>query len=806
MKAYCLGILALLCLAATAQAEVLPGEKWKNSLRPKGQSTATLILASNGVTDYSILLPAYATSEEQKAADDLSEWLKIMTGAAFPVVKENAGNGIAEKVISIGRTLFAATNLVSDSGLGKEGYAISVKGNNLFLLGGKVRGPINAVYALLEEDLGCRWYSRGTSTIPRVKTLKFKPVSRRFVPVLDIRDPFYWDAFEGTWSLRNRTNSPSASIPEEYGGNVSYALFVHTFAALVPPSIYFVMKPEYFSENDGKRNPNQLCVTNPEVLRIAIASVKDILKASPSSEIISVSQNDGSPCCDCINCRKIAKSEGSLSGPLLLFVNGVADAIAKDFPNVKISTLAYLDTFIPPKTVRPRPNVAIQLCTDSHAWSEPFLSIPETKKFQTAMKGWAKIGANINIWDYTVNFSHYLAPMPNMQIVKEDISFFFKYNAKGVMLQGGYQGPGTSDGIMKSWVWAKQLWDPTRDTKSLIRDFTYGYYGSAAEPMLEYQNIMWNIWQKEHRRILKSPSGGCRYPMDLPVFGQDFLTRSGTVFDRAKSLATDSETLQRVEIAELPILYVELSQNLNTLIKKGKLDQPERFQTVLDRFEKVARRENIIYLGEGGPTLNDWITRLRRVSSENPEESRLFTVPVGNVAASVIRMPARWKFSLDKDNQGVSGQWFAPGFDSSSWGGCRTDMDNGWESQGFSGTTPAYGWYRAKLKLPENFNGKHIYMYFGAADEDAYIYVNGTQVLEHSCNSLGMTPEQIWNAPFMLDAASTFKPGQENTIAVRIYNRAAMGGIWKPVYLVSTDAEMNMADIQSAVAQEPLKQ
>lgn len=804
MKAFLLGILVLLCLGVGLRAEVGVGGKWKNSLKPKGEGAETLTLASNGRTDYVILLSGSPSTQEQKAADDLGGWLKSMTGVEFSVVKESAGVRPSGKVISIGRTVFSAVNQIDSSRLGNEGYAIGVKGKNLFLMGGKTRGPINAVYALLEEDLDCRWYARGTSTIPHVKTLKFRPVSRRFVPVLGIRDPFYWDAFESTWALRNRTNArENADIPEEYGGNLNFAGFSHhTFALLVPSSIYFKDHPEYFSENNGKRNPHQLCITNPDVLRITIARVKELLKENPHAELIAVSPNYGPPSgCECPDCQKITDAEGSKSGPLLMFVNSVADAIAKDFPDVKVATTAYEQTLMPRKTIKPRPNVVIDLCTDSHAWPEPFLAIPETKKFQAAMKGWAAIGAKIHIWDYTVNFASFLAPMPNMQIVTEDIRFFLKYNAKGISLQGGYLCAGTADGIMKSWVWAKQLWDPSLDTRSLIRDFTYGYFGAAGEPMMEYQDMLWNIWEKEHRGLLKTPAGGCRYAMDLPVYTKHFLMKSEALFERAKGLAKDDETMQRVELAELPVMYVDLSQNYRTLTKTGKLEQPERFRNMLDRFEKVTRRERVIEQGEGVPQIWEWIALLRRVSGANPDEMRQFSASVGNASANAIRMPGRWKFCNDKDNVGVNNQWFASAFDDSAWKGCRTDMDTGWDTQGFDNTTPMYGWYRAKLTLPESVNGKHLYMFFGAVDEDAYVYVNGTLVMDHSCKSMGMTPDKIWNAPFMLDATSAFKRGQENVIAVRVYNGSRMGGIWRPVYVVSADAEMDLSKLQAVVAQ-----
>ena len=222
-------------------------------------------------------------------------------------------------------------------------------------------------------------------------------------------------------------------------------------------------------------------MSNPEVVKIVADSVKLVLKGNPNAQIISVSQNDSVPCCSCAKCKALADAEGSLAGPLLTFVNAVADEVGKDYPKVKISTLAYLDTFMPPKTVRPHKNVAIQLCTDSHAWAEPFLTIEETERFQTGMKAWAAMGADINIWDYTCNFSNYAGPMPNWQVVTDSIRFFVSHNAKGVMLQGNYQTPGTADGYMRCWVWAKQLWDPSLDTRELMKDFVFGYYGKAAQ-------------------------------------------------------------------------------------------------------------------------------------------------------------------------------------------------------------------------------------------------------------------------------------------------------------------------------------
>ena len=601
-------LLALLAGATSAYA-VVPHSSWTNALTPRGVLGAEIALAKGGKALYGILIPAAPSTQEQKAAADLAQWLGEMTGARFVVSRESdaAPKG---PVISIGSTALLAKSdsQVAKADLGDEGYAIDEKDGNLFLVGGTTRGPINAVYALLEEDLGCRWYSRFSQTIPNRPTLKLRPVKRSYVPALEIRDPYYWEAFDGTWSLRNRTNSSNASVPIEWGGNKAYALFVHTFSTLVPPDRYFTDHPEYFSEHNGKRDPGQLCVTNSDVVRIAADSVKLILRGNPNAQIVSVSQNDSVPFCACAKCKAATEAEGSPSGPLLTFVNAVADEVGKQFPKIKISTLAYLDTFMPPKTVRPRQNVVIQLCTDSHAWSEPFLTIEETERFQTAMKAWAAIGANMDIWDYTCNFSHYAAPMPNWQVVTDSIRFFVQRNAKGVMLQGNYQTPGTSDGYMRCWVWGKLLWDPTLDTRSLMKDFVFGYYGKAADPIWDYEQLLWDTWEKEHHGKLIHPPGGIRYGMNL--FDQGFMTQARDCFTRAEKLAGDPETLRRVEEAELQILYAELVQ----AAEPGKPADPQAFKVTLDKFERIARREKMTHIQEGAPDFESWIARMRQLA------------------------------------------------------------------------------------------------------------------------------------------------------------------------------------------------
>ena len=566
----CLALLFI--LSAKAQTE------WQNSLKPEGKPAIRLTVAKDGRAAATIYIPTHATAPETKAAQELQHWLKEITGATVEIKSGKASRN--------------SINLVTDPKLGDEGYAIAASGSRLVLSGGRTRGVVNAVYALLEEDLGCRFYTSESIRLPKTNTLVLAPVARSYIPRLKIRDPFYACAFDPVWSLRNRTDAPSAAVPDEFGGRVDYAgMFVHTAAQIVPPDRYFKDHPDYFAQRaDGTRSTAQLCATHPEVAQLAIAYVRQVLKDNPHTEILSVSKNDNTEICHCDRCRKLRDAEGSDMANQLCLVNQVAAAIEKDHPRVAIDTLAYLETIQVPKTVRPRANVVIRLCNDSvGAWSRPFTPAERCDVAKLA-GAWSAAHHRIYIWDYNVNFSHYLAPMPNLDVMAANIRFWVKNNAEGVMLQGGYQGPAERD-EMKSWVTAKLLWNPSWDENALAQDFIRGHYGKAAPAMEQYEALLAKM-RKDYVKVMDAPPGGIRYPMDAPFFSLDFVVKATQIFTRARQLALGDDALvRRVERAKLPLLYVKCVRGPEFLA--------DDFPRVVGAFERIARENKIQFLQEG---------------------------------------------------------------------------------------------------------------------------------------------------------------------------------------------------------------
>ena len=555
----------------------LASSTFGHALKPKGEPAAAMTIVQDAVAAYTIAFPEQATTREKKAAEDLQQWVKEMTGATL--VLGNSGSEI---------------RIATDNSLAAEAYRIAVDGDDLVLTGGPGRGVVNAVYALLEEDLGCRFYTNDSIVLPKNKTLTITPVPRTFTPKLILRDPFYKASFDPVWSLRNRTQSPDAAVPEDHGGHVDYGgLFVHTHAALLPPDKYAHDHPDYFFKNAaGQHSAAQLCPTRPETIRIVTENVLKALKDKPHTEIVSVSKNDnaGDQICHCDRCLKLRADEGGTDMANQLFlVNQVAEAVEKEHPNVLVDTLAYLETIKPPRTIRPRKNVVVRICNDTvGAWARPFTPARQLPVAQI-MKDWAAVHDRFSIWDYNVNFSHFLAPMPNMDVIADNIRFWVENNAVGVMTQGGYQSTSERDEL-RSWVIAKLMWDPTRDVDALVDDFVTGHYGAAAPMLKEYETLLATS-RKEHESVAQNPPGGIRYPMDIAFLSKDFLAKATDIFDRAKQAAGKDETLlHRVERAELPILYVKLAQGPVT-------------RDLVDRFETIARREKVDWLFE-------WSTRL----------------------------------------------------------------------------------------------------------------------------------------------------------------------------------------------------
>ena len=105
----------------------------------------------------------------------------------------------------------------------------------------------------------------------------------RELPAFELREPFWFDANENpAFAARIRKNNALwGEISDRMGGTfmpVSKKYRGHTFDLLVPPQEFGRSHPEYFSEVKGRRvvtGRTQLCLTNPDVLRIVTERLRE---------------------------------------------------------------------------------------------------------------------------------------------------------------------------------------------------------------------------------------------------------------------------------------------------------------------------------------------------------------------------------------------------------------------------------------------------------------------------------------------------------------------------------------------------
>lgn len=563
---------------------------------------------------HAIVVPNRATAQEEYAAREMRYHLELITGTEFPVLTERAARGLTPILVGKCRQTRRLAPDIDFEGLGQEGIHIRTAGPALILAGNE-RGVLYAVYCFLEDNLGCRWFTPDCATWPRKGAINVPELDRRYIPPLEFRMGDYPVARNGGFAARLRLNGDNHGMSAEQGGTRGVMGLAHTFAALCPPERYFDTHPEYFSLVGGKRQSGyaQLCLTNPDVLRICTEGVRRWIREHPDKKVFSVSQNDTHNYCECENCKAVAEEEGSQAGPVVRFCNAIADDIKDDYPDVAIETLAYQYTRKPPKITKPRPNVIICLCSIECCFIHPLGTDPFNRSFAEDIRGWNRICDRLWIWDYVINYAHSICPFPNLRVLKPNINFFINNGVKGIYEESCYFTKGSELQELRNYIMAKTLWDPTYDTERAIAEFCAAYYGPAAPHVRRYINLIHDATQqnpKQHVMIYTHPR---------EYITPKLIASAQAIFDRAEaSVKDDPVLLHRVQVARLPVLYAAITLGTSGAFteKEDALIQQrgESVAALADEFERIARAEGVTAVREGGPdaSLDAWLQSVPR--------------------------------------------------------------------------------------------------------------------------------------------------------------------------------------------------
>ncbi|MFA9478861.1 DUF4838 domain-containing protein [Phycisphaerales bacterium AB-hyl4] len=528
-----------------------------------------------------IIVADDASEAELTAANELASHLGGMVGVEFPVVPE-AAHPAEEPGIHVGSTRLATEKGLLE-GLNEEAWRIRTVGPDLVLTGGGPRGVLYAVYHLLEDDLGVRWWTPWEKHLVARERIEIEEIDRQGEPAFSYRainsvmsatSPFALTD-GGAFVTRNRLNSMGpVPIESRYGvdgGLIAYPRpwVAHTLNHLLFSRATPQDRPEFFSQRaDGTPDPGVAELMNPGLRQFVADQLRDLIATdrrraeeagarppllyhvSKADKYVTQSTSPAAV--------KLRQEQGAESAVLLDFVNTIGTKIAAEYPDVRIETLAYMDTETPPRSMNAAPNVVVTLA-DTHTRISHSITHPINRLSYEKLRAWSQRTDHLRLWLYGYTFATgFELPLPIEFTYAENYRTFQEVGAEGIMVQ--FEAPQatlTGDmGDFKFWLMAKLMEDPSRDAQALMAVYTDGYYGPAGQYILEYRQSLHNASQRHtmgYTWLTRFHGPTYHY------LNSTFILDAQKRFDQAEAAVSDSpELLKRVRHARLSLDWATL--------------------------------------------------------------------------------------------------------------------------------------------------------------------------------------------------------------------------------------------------------
>jgi hypothetical protein len=211
--------------------------------------------------------------------------------------------------------------------------------------------------------------------------------------------------------------------------------------------------------------------------------------------------------------------------------------------------------------------------------------------------------------------------------------------------------------------------------------------------------------------------------------------------------------------------------------------QPETWQNAVhfalsqsDRYVWIWREKIHVWADHGWPRTYEAATRDAREAA--PAKWAVVRREVPDTAQTLLAegRPRDWQstFADLLETQSVLVDLSTPGWEfridgQDQWS--PIEVGKFWEEQGWD--YDGVAWYRRTFALDASPDGP-VQIVFGACDESAEVWLNGTKLGSHDRGEAG------WDQRFSFDLMGKLRAGT-NELLVRAIDRTGPGGIWKPV-------------------------
>jgi hypothetical protein len=433
-----------------------------------------ITLFGKPISDYAVLTENDGQRAKATAIYFLTDAVRKRSGHILPLLYKPETGG--------GAPVF---EVAQDVSLPDEYYSVtSGDGGGVTLVGGR-RGIIYAALSFAEEVLGIRFYADTEEYIPYgdvsvTEPIRLEPRKSAFI----IRDTFGRSSRNPEFLLKARLNFMRGLDPA-YGGTIDM-IQAHSWHSLSAHDLlrpYVDSNPEFFALIGGKRKiyGAQICFSSEGALNAVTEQCLLRLRKNPRAQIVSVSLEDTWGWCECPDCLR-SREKGSYSDYHFSFVNKVARAVGKEFPNVHVHTFAYHECVEPP-TFKLEPNVLVQYCMGeckNHSISDE--SCARNAEIRRRLTGWGKKAAKVMLWVYSQNHTCHMIPHADTLRLRENFRFYAENNIVGVFNENDHNhhdGISCFDGL-RTYLFSSLMRDPYMSEEKFnehIDGFCAAYYG-----------------------------------------------------------------------------------------------------------------------------------------------------------------------------------------------------------------------------------------------------------------------------------------------------------------------------------------
>jgi hypothetical protein len=142
-----------------------------------------------------------------------------------------------------------------------------------------------------------------------------------------------------------------------------------------------------------------------------------------------------------------------------------------------------------------------------------------------------------------------------------------------------------------------------------------------------------------------------------------------------------------------------------------------------------------------------------------------------------------WRFRTDPKNEGRTANWHDPmtNVQGADWRDLKAGSH--WENQAddlkqYTGVA----WYRVDVTIPADWKDHDVKAVFEGVDDSFEFWLNGEPAGTFGDEA---TKKSIWLERQVADLGRRLRPGETNTLVLRVVDHAGAGGLWKPVFLTT---------------------